>query len=114
MRRDTALARGNSQLLLLIKTRDSPDGLSALRFISLPDAPPGRPRRQLRAQRQRRDQIIAMILAAEWNGLGLPQRVQPLGQGGSLIGELPGIGFIRAVEHQRRKHLKAGIEQHTA
>ena len=71
------------------------------------------PWRQLRAQRQRRDQIIAMILAAEWNGLGLPQRVQPLGQGGALIGELPGIGFIRAVEHQRRKHLKAGIEQHT-
>ncbi len=71
------------------------------------------PRRQLRAQRQRRDQIIAMILPAEWNGLGLPQRVQPLGQGGALIGELPGIGFIRAVEHQRRKHLKAGIEQHT-
>ncbi len=33
--------------------------------------------------------------------------------GGALIGELPGIGFIRAVEHQRRKHLKAGIEQHT-
>ncbi len=57
------------------------------------------PRRQLRAQRQRRDQIIAMILPAEWNGLGLPQRVQPLGQGGALIGELPGIGFIRAVEH---------------
>ncbi len=54
------------------------------------------------------DQIIAMILAAEWNGLGLPQRVQPLGRGGALIGELPGIGFIRAVEHQRRKHLKAG------
>ncbi|CAJ1308370.1 hypothetical protein JRT4AKPX_JRT4AKP_05077 [Klebsiella pneumoniae] len=71
------------------------------------------PWRQLRAQRQRRDQIIAMILPAEWNGLGLPQRVQPLGQGGALIGELPGIGFIRAVEHQRRKHLKAGIEQHT-
>ncbi len=33
--------------------------------------------------------------------------------GGALIGELPGIGFIRAVEHQRRKHLKAGVEQHT-
>ncbi len=34
-------------------------------------------------------------------------------RGGALIGELPGIGFIRAVEHQRRKHLKAGVEQHT-
>lgn len=70
------------------------------------------PRREMRFQRQLRDQIVTGVLPPEADWLGVPQIIQPLPELLAQGGKACLIGFAGAVGDERRQHLEAWVVQH--
>lgn len=70
------------------------------------------PRREMRFQRQLRDQVVTGVLSPKRNGLGVPQIIEPLPELLAQGGEARLVGLSGAVGDKRRQHLEAWVMQH--
>lgn len=70
------------------------------------------PRREMRFQRQLRDQIVTGVLPPKADWLGVPQIIQPLPELLAQGGKACFIGFAGAVGDERRQHLEPWVVQH--